>query len=240
MLRFFRKIRQQLLGEGSIRKYLIYAIGEILLVMIGILLALQVSIWNQNVIKKQKEIKLLKELRLSLEASDRHFQSTLKESKKILKAKELVIDFFENDQVWEDSLQQYFNQFFLLQDYNIDETAFRSLESWGIDKLSNDTLREQISHLYNNRSEHLSNLEKNEMEMWWGGYHNDVTTLFDFGAPKMKPYDDANSIQIENYVKKEKLFKTIIAYNNNRYSSIQRSIQRLEKHTAIEIERLSN
>ena len=47
MIKFFRKIRQQLLGEAKTGKYLKYALGEILLVMIGILLALQVNNWNE-------------------------------------------------------------------------------------------------------------------------------------------------------------------------------------------------
>ena len=47
MLTLLRKIRKSLIESGSTRKYLLYAIGEILLVMIGILLALQVSNWNQ-------------------------------------------------------------------------------------------------------------------------------------------------------------------------------------------------
>ena len=48
MIKFFRKIRLQLLGEGKTAKYFKYAIGEILLVMIGILLALQVNNWNEG------------------------------------------------------------------------------------------------------------------------------------------------------------------------------------------------
>ena len=48
MIRFFRHLRQQLLTEQKWSKYLLYAIGEILLVMIGILLALQVNNWNET------------------------------------------------------------------------------------------------------------------------------------------------------------------------------------------------
>ncbi|OUS01007.1 hypothetical protein A9Q86_09695 [Flavobacteriales bacterium 33_180_T64] len=48
MIKFFRRIRQRLLTENKFSKYLIYAIGEIVLVMIGILLALQVNAWNQR------------------------------------------------------------------------------------------------------------------------------------------------------------------------------------------------
>ncbi|WP_411896211.1 DUF6090 family protein [Winogradskyella sp. A2] len=48
MIKFFRKIRQRLLTENKFSKYLIYAIGEIVLVVIGILIALQVNNWNQR------------------------------------------------------------------------------------------------------------------------------------------------------------------------------------------------
>lgn len=55
MLRFFRTLRQRLLNENKVSKYLLYAIGEILLVVIGILIALQVDNWNEER-KKQREI----------------------------------------------------------------------------------------------------------------------------------------------------------------------------------------
>ena len=48
MIKFFRKIRQKLLSEGKTGKYLKYAIGEIVLVVIGILIALQINNWNEN------------------------------------------------------------------------------------------------------------------------------------------------------------------------------------------------
>jgi len=53
MINFFRKIRQKLLSENKSRKYISYAIGEIVLVVIGILIALQINNWNIN--KKQQE-----------------------------------------------------------------------------------------------------------------------------------------------------------------------------------------
>lgn len=48
MFNFFRRVRQALLSESKFSKYLLYAIGEIALVMIGILLALQVNNWNEE------------------------------------------------------------------------------------------------------------------------------------------------------------------------------------------------
>ena len=48
MIKFFRKIRQRLLTENKFRKYLLYAFGEIILVVIGILIALQVNNLNEK------------------------------------------------------------------------------------------------------------------------------------------------------------------------------------------------
>jgi hypothetical protein len=48
MIKFFRRIRQRLLSESRFRKYLVYAIGEIVLVVIGILIALQINNWNND------------------------------------------------------------------------------------------------------------------------------------------------------------------------------------------------
>ena len=63
MIKFFRKIRQKLLSENKFSKYLLYAIGEIILVVIGILLALQINNWNQQRIEDKKEIELLIDLK---------------------------------------------------------------------------------------------------------------------------------------------------------------------------------
>lgn len=54
MIKFFRRIRQQLLSEGKIRQYLFYALGEILLVVIGILIALQINNANEDSKQKRK------------------------------------------------------------------------------------------------------------------------------------------------------------------------------------------
>ncbi|WP_179345955.1 DUF6090 family protein [Winogradskyella ursingii] len=53
MIKFFRKIRQNSLSENKTRKYLKYAIGEIILVVIGILIALQINNWNQSIKDKK-------------------------------------------------------------------------------------------------------------------------------------------------------------------------------------------
>ena len=55
MIKFFRNIRKTLLTEGKTLNYLKYAIGEIILVVIGILIALQINNWNDN---RKTELKI--------------------------------------------------------------------------------------------------------------------------------------------------------------------------------------
>ncbi|WP_115460898.1 DUF6090 family protein [Winogradskyella aurantiaca] len=62
MIKFFRKIRQNLLSEGKTGKYLKYAIGEIILVVFGILIALQINNWNESRIDRISEQAILKQL----------------------------------------------------------------------------------------------------------------------------------------------------------------------------------
>ncbi|MGB5404789.1 MAG: DUF6090 family protein [Robiginitalea sp.] len=63
MLRFFRTLRQRLLTENKFSRYLLYAVGEILLVVIGILIALQVNTWNEERVEKGEEQAILRQLK---------------------------------------------------------------------------------------------------------------------------------------------------------------------------------
>ena len=80
MIKFFRKIRQQLITENKFSKYLIYAIGEIILVVFGILIALQVNNWNQNRIAEKAEIELTKNILNDLEADKALYKLNLSEA----------------------------------------------------------------------------------------------------------------------------------------------------------------
>jgi len=66
MIKFFRKIRQRLLTENKFSKYLIYAIGEIVLVVIGILIALQINNWNELRKTHIQDMEFLNNLKVEL------------------------------------------------------------------------------------------------------------------------------------------------------------------------------
>jgi hypothetical protein len=56
MIKFFRHIRQQILSENKFSKYLLYAVGEIVLVVIGILIAVSINNWKQSINLKEEEL----------------------------------------------------------------------------------------------------------------------------------------------------------------------------------------
>ena len=85
MLRFFRKIRFDLMEKNKSGKYLKYAIGEIVLVVIGILIALQINNWNENQKLKKEETKLLNALVKEIEANSAVVDSTINDNDTILK-----------------------------------------------------------------------------------------------------------------------------------------------------------
>jgi hypothetical protein len=65
-MKLFKKLRQSMIKNGNIKRYLLYAVGEILLVMIGISLAFQVSNWDDNRIKKNAEIRFYQNIKEQL------------------------------------------------------------------------------------------------------------------------------------------------------------------------------
>ncbi len=93
MIKFFRKIRQNLLSEGKTGKYLKYAIGEIILVVIGILIALQINNWNENRKNRITEADYYCRILDDFELNEKLIDETSEQiSNKIKLAKELLLD----------------------------------------------------------------------------------------------------------------------------------------------------
>ena len=89
MITLFRRIRQKLIDTGSATKYLLYAIGEILLVVIGILIALQVNNWNE-------ERKSLAQAEIHLETVRLNLADDVKQAENLLIETETAIDYANN------------------------------------------------------------------------------------------------------------------------------------------------
>ncbi|MBN3521004.1 hypothetical protein JYB62_13425 [Algoriphagus lutimaris] len=101
MISFFRKIRQKLFSQNRITRYLLYALGEIFLVVIGILIALQVNNWNEerNNFKKTEQLLIEIQKDLSNDYSEIGYSSDfyqLKDSLALLFLSDTVFDLNPN------------------------------------------------------------------------------------------------------------------------------------------------
>ena len=110
MIKFFRKIRQNLLMENKTGKpayrtgrYLKYAIGEIILVVIGILIALGINTWNTANNLSNKETTLLIEMKSNLESDLEGLKWDINKNERLLKANRIVLKSLNNG-VYHDSL----------------------------------------------------------------------------------------------------------------------------------------
>jgi len=91
MIKFFRKIRFDLMGKNKTAQYLKYAIGEILLVVIGILIAISINNWNQNIQKEEQEKVYYCKIKEDLQTDKNNIQRGIKSlDERIISARNLL------------------------------------------------------------------------------------------------------------------------------------------------------
>lgn len=160
MIKFFRKIRQRLLIERRLSKYFLYAIGEIVLVVIGILIALQINNRNEFYKTKQKEFALLTELKQNLKDDSAKLSEILVANEDRIRSNEIVKYSFESKLPWHDSLKYHFGNTWGNWQLTENTSTWENLKSIGLDLISNNSLRNSISELYSTKYIYLENLEK--------------------------------------------------------------------------------
>ena len=119
MIKFFRQIRKSLLMENKTSKYFKYAIGEIILVVIGILIALSINNWNQNRITSIEEKNILKNLNTEFKTNKAFLNIDLESNYNSLKIGKTIINLIG---VNEDSLRKI----------NIDKLIYKIFENGDI------------------------------------------------------------------------------------------------------------
>lgn len=113
MIKFFRKIRQSLLNDGKTTKYFKYAVGEIILVMIGILLALQVSNWNEKRNNKTKLESYILTYKDVLKFNLQLFDNNIKGSEYYIKRNINTLQIRNFDSIPLDSLENWIETFYV-------------------------------------------------------------------------------------------------------------------------------
>lgn len=137
------------MNEGNLKRYLIYAIGEILLVVIGILIALQINNRNEWRKDRVKEKIILKDLANNIKINTQTFQDDIKLLKEWNQASEIVIRALENKLEYSDSLKHYFHLARVTkQNLFLSNVGYQAYKDEGLGIISNKALSSEIIKLY--------------------------------------------------------------------------------------------
>ncbi|HKJ79795.1 MAG TPA: DUF6090 family protein [Prolixibacteraceae bacterium] len=144
-MKIFRKIRQKLLTESKFSKYLIYAVGEIILVVIGILIALAINNHNEENKNIEQEQVILKQLKTDYKANLLQLENKIEMRRKLISESLAILNITSKDiTINQDSLSMIFATFFMDPTFDPIENDLMNLEN--IKLIRNDSLKQLLSH----------------------------------------------------------------------------------------------
>lgn len=148
MIKFFRKIRHRLLSENKFSKYLLYAIGEIILVVIGILIALQINNWNENRKLEKSKHKLMLAIKKELTTNKAKMETYLTELHECNTKFNQLVRFSVGDyEITTDSLKYYLSGMVYGRTLSIFNSVREEAINSGKFELLSDSLKQSLSLL---------------------------------------------------------------------------------------------
>jgi len=158
MIPFFRKIRKKMADDNKPLKYMRYAIGEIVLVVVGILIALAINNWNEERKESIQENQLLEELSLNLQSNIEEFKNNIDFQNSSIQGIDILLDHLETDKPYHDSLSLYFRGLIYLEQIVVSRSAYETLKSVGLKNIRSDSLRREIIDLFEMTYPNIVNL----------------------------------------------------------------------------------
>lgn len=158
MLKFFRTICAN--GDPAERKgrFWIYALAEFALVVLGLVLVLQIENWNQNRQDRKLEHILLEEMQTNLRNDLKDANLNVRYHQRYLQSNEIVLDYLDGKFPYHDSLEYHFGHIVGATLFEENTSAYQSLKSIGIDLISNDSLRQKMTYLYEARYDYIHSI----------------------------------------------------------------------------------
>ncbi|TRO66838.1 DUF6090 family protein [Christiangramia sabulilitoris] len=148
MLQFFKKIRQNLLAESKFTKYLIYALGEIVLVVIGILIALQINNWNESKKIEVREIGQLKSIQEDIMLDEPDIKFNLTYHKLFLDSEQQLLNYMMSPNLKPENPIKYEHALGISLILILHESAFNNLRNNNLNIISSQKLKKEISNHY--------------------------------------------------------------------------------------------
>ncbi|MDC6406137.1 MULTISPECIES: DUF6090 family protein [Maribacter] len=245
MIKIFRKIRQNLIMENRTSKYFRYAIGEIVLVVIGILIALQINNWNEERLENNREKITVQNLNTEFQENLRDLDSINTILQRTILATETIFGKFKEENLQEtepiDSLLHYVIE---SPSWKPSEFVLNDLQnSVGLSKLNNPELKILLfnwSRFFKELQETMAQTEKTNINLIeyireHGSLRNIDTQSNAFPyEPSQLQMDNAlllQKIQFENYID-DKLY--VLKESEIAYTQAKILIQKILKETTIE------
>ncbi len=198
MIKFFRRIRENLLSENSFSKYLTYAIGEIVLVVIGILIALQINNWNEQRKIDVLEVQTLKEIVSDLQDDLSSLENDRGLNHRGLESASIIREALDNNQAYHDSLAYHFGEQDFNATYTLKTSGYDNLKSLGFQIIANDSIRKSITDLYASEYSFLKEREDLAMQRTYEYFSPRYIPYF----KSIKPFDGARG-KLRLYVPKD-------------------------------------
>ena len=224
MIKFFRQIRHKLIDQSNLRKYLFYAVGEILLVMIGILLALQVNNWNEKKKMIKDERKYYIRIYSDLEVDSIYLSQRLKKSKQEIESYYTFIhEAYKDQKSKEEFVELIGYTWFSSEHLTVQNSTFQEMINSGkLDLISNDSLKDAIIELYRNydaAEKHIQEFNQYSVSLLteWAKVINDTkyrgvsSSLFD--EPYMFTLDNWKWINNQSSIEFRLAEETVGAYS---------------------------
>jgi len=197
--------------ENKTGKYFKYAIGEIVLVVIGILIALSINNWNDERKNDIKEYNLLTEMLGNLKTDSIDMTGNVARNTRVLKSAEAIQNQLENRIPWNDTMAKHYSSLnTYISKIAIVRSSYENLKSVGFEIIKNDSLRGKIHELYAQQYPFVERMESEHAEaMKYSVLLPQLTSkVKSVGNRKSKPLD-LNALMNDNSFK-----ETIILYIN--------------------------
>ena len=156
MINFFRKIRKKLADDNKPFRYMRYAVGEIVLVMVGILLALQVNNWNTKRLRIEKERELLTSLIENLQINKDQLKAQISIDSQSVSSSIIILKIIKSKMPYADSLDFHFNQPRKIYPPNLTISAYSTIENYGFEIIRSKPLRMEIIKLFDDTYQELN------------------------------------------------------------------------------------
>ena len=182
MLKFFRQIRRRLIINGKLKSYSAYAVGEILLVMIGILLAIQVNNWNEARKERELEKSYLTNLKKDLLRDKKDLTDIVEKRKKKVEAFNMLLDQVDADTPSEypADMKSYFFTMGGWITFNPNENAITEILSSGdLRVIKTQQIKDDLLEL-RNRYLKLENVREHLRREYEEYIYNTIYTVEDF------------------------------------------------------------